>query len=149
MNSKYMDMAIDEAKLAFDEDEVPVGAVIVKNGEILAKTHNLKEHMGSAIYHAEILAIAMATEKIKNWRLDDCDIYITLEPCPMCASAIKQSRVRNVYCGLSNSDSNNLCIIEKIFESDSINNSVKFFSDLAVDEVRNLMQKFFSEKRKK
>lgn len=149
MNSKYMEMAISEARLAFDEDEVPVGAVIVKNGEVLAKAHNLKEHKGAAIYHAEILAIVMATEKIKNWRLDDCDIYITLEPCPMCASAIKQSRVRNVYCGLSNSDSNNLCIIEKIFESDSINNSVNFFSDLAVDEVRNLMQKFFSEKRKK
>lgn len=149
MNSKYMEIAIGEAKLAFDEDEVPVGAVIVKNGEILAKAHNLKEHKGVAIYHAEILAIVMAAEKIKNWRLDDCDIYITLEPCPMCASAIKQSRVRNVYCGLSNSDSNNLYIIEKIFESDSINNSVNFFSDLAVDEVRNLMQKFFSEKRKK
>lgn len=142
-------MAFDEALKAFNADEVPVGAVIVKDDEVLSFSHNLKESMGCAIYHAEILAIIEATRVLENWRLDDCDMYITLEPCPMCASAIKQSRIKNVYCGLSNLDENNALIIRKIFEKDNTNNGVEIFANLYVDEVQDLMRKFFIEKRKK
>lgn len=142
-------MAFDEALKAFNADEVPVGAVIVKDDEVLSFGHNLKESMECAIYHAEILAIIDATRVLKNWRLDDCDMYITLEPCPMCASAIKQSRIKNVYCGLSNLDENNTLIIRKIFEKDNTNNGVEIFTNLYVDEVQDLMRKFFVEKRKK
>ena len=144
-----MKLAFDEALKAFNADEVPVGAVIVKDDEVLSFSHNLKESMGCAIYHAEILAIIEATRVLKNWRLDDCDMYITLEPCPMCASAIKQSRIKNVYCGLSNLDENNALIIRKIFEKDNTNNGVEIFTNLYVDEVQDLMRKFFVEKRKK
>ena len=89
MNSVYMNIAIKEAKKAYKKGEVPVGAVIVKNNKIIAKAHNTKEKSKQAICHAEINAIKKATKKIKNWRLTNCDIYITLFPCPMCASAIQ------------------------------------------------------------
>ena len=104
MKEKYMKIAIKEAEKAFNIGEVPVGAVIVKNNKIIAKAYNKKEKLGSVTRHAEIIAIEKASKRISNWRLDNCDIYITLEPCPMCASAIKQSRIANIYCGLNNLD---------------------------------------------
>lgn len=81
------------------KNEIPVGAVIVKNGEIIAFAHNRKEELQDVTAHAEVLAIKMAQEGLRRWRLDDCDMYVTLEPCPMCASAIIQSRIKNVYFG--------------------------------------------------
>lgn len=147
MDLKYMDMAIEEAKKAFEEDEVPVGCVIVKNNQILALTHNRKEQMNSATKHAEILAIEEASSKLNNWRLDGCDVYITLEPCPMCASALKQARVSHIFCGLSNSDSKNYEIVLKILESDKNNASVPIVNDLAVEKVDKIMKEFFRNRR--
>ncbi|MEE0682812.1 MAG: nucleoside deaminase [Bacilli bacterium] len=147
MDLKYMDMAIEEAKKAFEEDEVPVGCVIVKNNQILALTHNRKEQMNSATKHAEILAIEEASSKLNNWRLDGCDVYITLEPCPMCASALKQARVSHIFCGLSNSDFRNYEIVLKILESDKNNASVPIINDLAVEKVDKIMKDFFRNRR--
>lgn len=81
------------------KNEIPVGAVIVKSGEIIAFAHNRKEELQDVTAHAEILAIKMAQEGLRRWRLEDCDMYVTLEPCPMCASAIIQSRIKNLYFG--------------------------------------------------
>lgn len=147
MDLKYMDMAIEEARKAFEEDEVPVGCVIVKNNQILALTHNRKEQMNSATKHAEILAIEEASSKLNNWRLDGCDVYITLEPCPMCASALKQARVSHIFCGLSNSDFRNYEIVLKILESDKNNVSVPIINDLAVEKVDKIMKDFFRNRR--
>ena len=147
MDLKYMDMAIEEARKAFEEDEVPVGCVIVKNNQILALTHNRKEQMNSATKHAEILAIEEASAKLNNWRLDGCDVYITLEPCPMCASALKQARVSHIFCGLSNSDFRNYEIVLKILESDKNNASVPVINDLAVEKVDKIMKDFFRNRR--
>ena len=147
MDLKYMDMAIEEAKKAFEEDEVPIGCVIVKNNQILALTHNRKEQMNSATKHAEILAIEEASSKLNNWRLDGCDVYITLEPCPMCASALKQARVSHIFCGLSNSDFRNYEIVLKILESDKNNASVPIINDLAVEKVDKIMKDFFRNGR--
>lgn len=147
MDLKYMDMAIEEARRAFEEDEVPVGCVIVKNNQILALTHNRKEQMNSATKHAEILAIEEASSKLNNWRLDGCDVYITLEPCPMCASALKQARVSHIFCGLSNSDFRNYEIVLKILESDKNNASVPIINDLAVEKVDKIMKDFFRNRR--
>jgi tRNA(adenine34) deaminase len=147
MDLKYMDMAIEEARKAFEEDEVPVGCVIVKNNQILALTHNRKEQMNSATKHAEILAIEEASSKLNNWRLDGCDVYITLEPCPMCASALKQARVSHIFCGLSNSDFRNYEIVLKILESDKNNASVPIINDLAVEKVDKIMKDFFRNRR--
>ena len=149
MKIEYMELAYNEALTAFNENEVPVGAIIVKNDEIIAVGHNLKEKSNCCVYHAEILAIIEASKLLKNWRLDNCDMYVTLEPCPMCASAIKQARINNLYCGLANSDKNNEKIIKNIFEADKVNPKVNFYTNLYIEKVSDLMQKFFSDKRKK
>ena len=149
MKIEYMELAYNAALTAFNENEVPVGAIIVKNDEIIAVGHNLKEKSNCCVYHAEILAIIEASELLKNWRLDNCDMYVTLEPCPMCASAIKQARIKNLYCGLANSDKNNEKIIKNIFEADKVNPKVNFYTNLYIEKVSDLMQKFFSDKRKK
>lgn len=102
MNDKkkyYMNEALKEAMKAYDAGEIPVGAIIVKNDVIIAKAHNLKESKNCAIKHAEIIAIEEACGKLKNWRLIDCDMYITMFPCPMCASAINQSRITRIFYG--------------------------------------------------
>ena len=99
MEEKWMNEAIKEAKKAYEKLEIPVGAIIVKNGKMIARAHNLKETKQSAIAHAEILAIQKANKKLNNWRLNGCDMYITLEPCDMCMGAIISSRIENIYIG--------------------------------------------------
>ena len=99
MQEKFMKEALKEAQKAYGKLEIPVGAVIVKDEKIIARAHNLKETKQSAIAHAEILAIQKANKKLNNWRLLDCDMYITLEPCQMCMGAIMSSRIKNIYIG--------------------------------------------------
>ena len=95
----YMLIAYKEAVKAEKKNEVPVGAIIVKNGKIIAKAHNLKEHKKDATKHAEMIAVSKASKKLKNWHLNDCEIYVTLEPCPMCAASLSQSRIKKVVFG--------------------------------------------------
>ncbi len=147
MKSKYMKMAINEARKAYKMGEVPVGAVIVKDDVVIAKAYNKKEKYGCVTGHAEILAVEKASKKLNNWRLNGCDIYITLEPCPMCASAIKQSRINNVYYGLSNSDKNNCELINAIFSKDKINSSSNVYCGYFSSEIEYLMKKFFETRR--
>lgn len=141
-----MNIALNEAKKAYTHGEVPVGAVIVKDGKIISKAYNQKEKYLLVTKHAEIIAIEKASRKLKNWRLEGCDIYVSLEPCPMCASAIKQARISNVYCGLANSYENNRNIIEAIFEIDRTNTNVNFIPK-HIDESRKLLNSFFKDKR--
>ena len=98
---KFMKEALKEAKKAYDKLEVPVGAVIVKDGKIIARAHNLKETKYDTTKHAEILAIQKASKKLETWRLLDCEMYVTLEPCSMCAGALINSRVKKLYIGTS------------------------------------------------
>ena len=150
MQEQFMNLAFDEANKAFINNEVPIGAVIVKNGNIISLAHNNKESENCSLYHAELIAIKKASEYLNNWRLDGCDIYITLDPCPMCASAIKQSRISNVYSALENSDTNYKRIIEDILlKSDSVSPSVSFSSNLAVEKSKNILNKFFKKQRNK
>lgn len=99
MNEIYLREAIKEANRALYLKEVPVGAVIVKDNKIIARAHNLKETLNDPTAHAEILAIRRAAEVLNNWRLTGCEMYVTLEPCPMCASAISQARISRLYIG--------------------------------------------------
>ena len=149
MNLKYMDLAFKEARMAFQQNEVPIGAILVKNGEIIAKSHNKKEKKMCCLEHAELNVIKKASKKLKNWRLEDCDLYVTLDPCPMCASAIKQARIKNVFSACSNSDKGNFELISTIFMSDSTNNSVNFVNNLAENESKTLLNEFFELKRRK
>ncbi len=148
MKEDFMNRAFDEAKNGFNNDEVPIGVVIVKDNKIISSAHNNKNSDNLVTSHAEIIAIEEAERILNNWRLDGCDMYITLEPCPMCASAIKQARIDNVYCALSNSDSNNSKIIRMIFnDNDTVNKSVHYESDLFVDKSKELLSLFFKNKR--
>ena len=147
MKEKYMLLAINEAKKALELGEVPVGAVIVKDDVVIAKAHNKKENLKSVTKHAEIIAVEKASKRLNNWRLDGCDIYITLEPCPMCASAIKQSRINNIYFGLSNSDKNNINIINSILYKDKNNKKCNISCGYFSFEIENMMKKFFQMRR--
>ena len=150
MNEKFMDIAFEEANLAYIENEVPIGAVIVKNDVIIARGHNTKEKDKCVLKHAELFVIENASKILDNWRLDGCDIYITLEPCPMCASAIKQARISNVYCALSNSDVDNINIVNLIFDkNDSINKKVNFYNNLRKNDSEKLLNNFFKKQRNK
>lgn len=99
MHSKYMKAAIEQAKTALEEGEVPVGAVVVRNGEVIAAAHNMVEQYKDASAHAEMLALNMASKAVGDWRLSGCSLYVTLEPCPMCTGAILNSRISEVVFG--------------------------------------------------
>ena len=147
MNKDYFDIAFIEAEKAFNKDEVPIGAVIVKDNAVIASAYNHKEEEKCCTAHAEILAIQDASKKLNNWRLEGCSMYVTLDPCPMCASAIKQARIEHVYSALNNSDSNNLNIIENIFKTDNVNPNVEFISNLDQDRSKELLNSFFEKQR--
>ena len=143
MNQKFLDMAFELAEKAYNLNEVPIGAIIIKNDKVIGCGYNQKESNNSVLKHAELIAIEEASKNLNNWRLEDCDIYITLDPCPMCASAIKQARIKNVYSALNNTDDSYLEIINKIFVGDNTNPSVNFISNLDVDKSKNLLNSFF------
>ena len=147
MKKEFLQIAIDYANKAFELNEVPVGAVIVKNNEIIGYGYNQKEKGNSVLNHAELLAIEMASKNNNNWRLIDCDIYISLDPCPMCASAIKQARIKNVYSALNNSDENNSMIIKEIFMKDKTNPEVNFISNINPEPVKKMLNTFFKNQR--
>ncbi len=131
MEEKWMKEALKEAKKAYEKQEIPVGAVIVKENKIIARGHNLKETKKTALAHAEIIAIQKANKKLDNWRLLDCDIYVTLEPCSMCLGAIASSRIKNVYIGTLDPKSNE-DIEQKI---------LKYKEQYGIDAKIGLMQK--------
>lgn len=144
---KYMKVALKEAKKAYLVGEVPIGAVIVKNNVIIGKGYNKKEFKNCSLEHAELNAIKQASKKIKNWRLDGSSIYITLEPCPMCTSAIYQSRIDNIYYGAKSLNTNNSEVIEKIL-GDNFSNSSKIKIEFINNTVcSKLISDFFKKKR--
>ena len=139
--NKYMMIAYKEAKKENKKNEIPVGAVIVKNGKIISKAYNKKNKTNRVIDHAEILAITKANKKLKNWRLDNCEIYITLEPCPMCASAIEQARISKIYTSASNNNEKNSNI------SNSILNNINWTKDVDSKNSTSIIKNFFKNKR--
>lgn len=147
MNQKYMDFAYEEALKAYSENEVPVGCVIVCGDEILAQIHNQKHNFGLATAHAEILAINQANKKRGTWYLDDCDLYVTLEPCMMCAGAIQQARIANVYFGTSEPK---FGAYGGRFDSTQIegwNHYSNVYPNVDREKNSLLLKKFFKEKR--
>lgn len=135
-----MEEALIEARKAYKKGEVPVGAVVVRNNKIIGRGHNLVEHKKSPIYHAEITAISQACKRIKDWRLNDCEIYVTLEPCEMCMGTIKQSRISKVYYGANKNK-------EEIGESEAYEQLIEKMD--YTDDCSNLIKDFFKNKRNK
>ena len=144
----FMNIALKEANKAFRWDEVPVGAIIVLNGKIIAKGHNLRELKGDITKHAELIAIKRANRKIKGWRLNDCTIYITLFPCSMCASAIVQSRIKRVVIGAPCKDIKNKEIVNLIFEKEKDKPLIEITENVLEKECSSILQEFFKKQRK-
>ena len=144
-----MELAIGQAKIAEQKDEVPIGAVIVRNGKVIAKTFNLMEKKQSATAHAEILAIQKACKKIKSWRLLDCEMYVTVEPCAMCAGAIANARIKKVYFGAYETKSG--CAESKypILADNGLNHSVEYVGGVMEKQCAELLKNYFKEKRRK
>lgn len=144
MFNKYMKYAIEEAKSAPDTGDIPVGAVIVKNGEIIAKAHNLREFSQNSLCHAEIIAIDQACKAVGNWRLSECDMYVTLEPCPMCAGAVLQARFRSIYFGAFSKDSGCMGTVIDL-PSFLKNTETSVYGGIMEEECSKLISDFFKE----
>lgn len=143
----FFSRAFEEAKKSFEIGEIPVGAVIVKDGKIISTGFNEKESNNCCLYHAELTAIKKASKVLNNWRLIDCDIYVTLEPCEMCAAAIKQARISNIYCAISNDDEVIHNNVLNILKKDKSNPQVNLYNDQCVEEGRKILKDFFISTR--
>ena len=147
-DKEYMQMALSLAKEAADEGEVPVGAVIVRNGRVIGKGRNRREKIKNALAHAELEAINEACGRIGGWRLPECTVYVTLEPCPMCAGGIINSRIGRTVIALADAKSG--CLGSVInFNSYPFNHKVKTEYGLCENEARELMTEFFTKLRNK
>ena len=148
INEKFMKEALKEAKKAYNKLEVPVGAVIVKDGKIIARAHNRKETKLDTTNHAEILAIQKASKKLNSWRLIDCEMYVTLEPCSMCAGAILNSRIKKVYIGASDEKTGAVGSVLNLFTDYKFNHKVLYEKGILESNCKDILQEFFKELRK-
>ena len=139
--------AIKLAKLAARVDEVPVGAVVVHNNKIIAKAHNLTESKCNPTFHAEILALTKAAKKLSTNKLVECDLYVTLEPCPMCAHAISLSRIRRLYFGAFDPKGGGVENGPKIYNSSSCHHKLEVYGGILESECAEVLKNFFELKR--
>jgi len=146
-NENFMMHAINLAKIAFNENEVPVGAIVVKDGEIIGKGFNQVISKNSIASHAEINAINDASETLKNYRLNNCDMYVTLEPCHMCAKAIVDARMNHVYFAAREPKTGAIESIDKFFEKSHLNHKVNSSGGYLEGESSKLLKEFFHSRR--
>lgn len=145
----YMKIAIEEAKKASDAGEVPIGAIIVLNGEIIAKGHNLRESKQTATAHAELLAIEEACKKAGSWRLENATLYVTLEPCPMCAGAIIMSRIPKVVFGATDPKAGCAGTFMNLLQDERFNHQCEVEQGVLQEECGQLLTAFFKKIREK
>lgn len=143
----YMNIALAEAKIAAQQGEVPVGAVLVLDGEVVAQAHNQRETTHDATAHAEVLAIRQACAKLRNWRLTGADLYVTLEPCPMCAGAIVNARIGRVIYGAPDSKAGGVDSLFNIVDNKNLDHRVEILSGICETECREVLQEFLKRKR--
>ena len=142
-----MNEALIQAKIAFEKDEVPVGAVVVKNGEIIAKAFNQNITLNDPSAHAEILAMRQAAKFLDSHRLDDCDLYVTLEPCAMCAAAISWAKIKRIYFGAADEKFGAIENGVRLFNHQTHYHRPEVYSGFCEEESKMLMQDFFKNKR--
>lgn len=148
MQEKFMKEALKEARKAYRKLEIPVGAVIVKDGKIIARAHNQKETKFDTTKHAEILAIQKASKKLNSWRLLDCEMYVTLEPCSMCAGAIINSRIKKINIGTMDKKTGAVGSVLNLFEDYKFNHKVEYETGIMAQECEYILKQFFKELRK-
>lgn len=146
---EWMKEAIKQALKAKEKDEVPIGCVIVKEDKIIARGYNKRETSQQSIAHAEIVAIQKACNKLGTWRLEDCELYVTLEPCPMCAGAIIQSRISKVIFGAYDTKGGSVETCTHLFDVKEYNHHPEYIGRILEEECATLLKEFFREKRKK
>ena len=142
-SEKFMKLALKEAKKAFDKEEIPVGVVIVKDDKVIAKAHNLKESKNMATSHAEILAIEKACKKLGAWRLLDCEMYVTLEPCPMCAGALINSRIKKLYIGTDDPKTGACGSKLNLLKDFTFNHDIEIEKYILKEECSQILKDFF------
>ena len=145
---KYMKIALKEAQKACEKLEVPVGCIIVKDGKIIAKAHNLKETKYDTTKHAEILAIQKASKKLESWRLLDCEMYVTLEPCSMCAGAIINARMKKIYIGTLDEKTGAAGSVLNLFEDYKFNHEVEVEKGIMKEQCESMLKDFFKNLRR-
>ncbi|MBL8828968.1 MAG: nucleoside deaminase [Planctomycetaceae bacterium] len=143
-----MRLALDEARQAYDEDEVPIGAVIVRGERIIASAHNQREQLRDPTAHAEMIAITQAAQAIGDWRLEECFLYVTLEPCPMCAGAIVQARIPWVIYGTSDPKAGAVDTLYKLLSDPRLNHRAYAVSGILQRECSEILTRFFQDKRR-
>lgn len=146
---KNMKLALKEAKKSLLIDEVPIGCVIVRDNQVIARGHNKRESTNNPTGHAEIIAINKASKKLKNWRLEGCDLYVTIEPCIMCSGAIIQSRIANVYFGASDPKGGALGSSINVLNAEHINHHPQVTGGILQEECSFIIKDYFKKKRKK
>lgn len=143
----FMKAALEEARKAFAKDEVPIGAVVVYKDEIIGRGHNLRETLADPTAHAEILALREAGKHLGDWRLEDCLLYVTIEPCPMCAGAIQQARVSTVVYGAKDAKAGAIDSLIDIVRDGRFNHQVKVVGNVMANEAAQIMKYFFKRLR--
>lgn len=146
---KYMKQALIEARKAYEKEEIPVGAIIVRDNKIMAKAHNIKEEKNDTTKHAEIIAIQKASKKLGSWRLNDCEMYVTLEPCAMCAGALIQSRIKKVYIGTMDLKTGTCGSVLNLLEDYTFNHKVEIEKGIMQQECEKILKDFFKMLRNK
>lgn len=147
MHEHYMQMAFREAEQAYREDEVPVGAVIVHQGRLVASAHNQREQLQDPTAHAEMIAITQAAAAVGSWRLDSCTLYVTLEPCTMCAGAIVQARIPTVVYGATDAKAGAVDSLFHLLNDARLNHRAQVIPHVMADVCGSLLTSFFQEKR--
>ena len=144
---EFMKIALKEAQKAYDLGEIPVGAIITKNDEIISSAFNRRETGKNAVFHAETEAIYKACEKLGGWRLWECSLYVTLEPCPMCAGAIVQARIPRCVVGTMNPKAGCAGSVMNLLDCEGFNHQVEFEEGVLHDECQSILQEFFKDSR--
>ena len=147
MDEKYMNIALEEAYKSYEKEDVPVGAVVVYENEIIARAHNCKEQNKNAVEHAEILAISQACQKLNTWHLEECTIYVTLEPCLMCAGALIQSRIGKLVFATENEKFGYVGSISNVLNNKSNNHHPIIINGICKEKSQKLLKEFFKDKR--
>ena len=145
----YMNLALKEAQKAVLEDEVPIGAIIVCDGKVIARAHNKRDGKNLTYAHAEMLAIEKANKKLGSWRMPECDLYVTLEPCIMCMGAIIQSRIRNIYYGAKDPKGGAVISSINVLEAKNINHHPNVIGGIKEEECSQIISNYFKNKRQK
>ena len=146
---KFMQLALHEAKKAKSKDEIPIGAIVVNQGKVIGRGHNMKELAGDPTLHAEMIALKQAAQYFSSWRLENCSLYVTLEPCPMCAGALLQARIEKLVFGAFDKKAGACGSLYNLVQDERFNHMIEIKSGIMAEQSKKLLQDFFQKLRNK